>query len=75
MKIALRSVDFQKTPAVVAAVQSCLKSLTMLVTSYTAGKSTDPQSPGIAPSATDAGDVMGADADAQPAAPAEDTGP
>jgi hypothetical protein len=71
LKTALRSTDFQKTPAVVAVLQSVLNTVTELVSHYTSGTS------GAKPSSTASmrpegrtseGDSSSADADAQPSA-------
>jgi len=69
MKVALRSVDFQKTPAVVAVIQSQLNTLSELLSHYTSG--TAGAVPKGVPSrgAVSGGDdsnSSSADADAQP---------
>ena len=67
LKIALRSRDFQETPAVVATVQSCIEQLDTLVTTYTEGTTGGPSTPTYSPAM--ASQAPGAaDADAQPAA-------
>lgn len=73
MRVALRSVDFQKTPAVVAVVQSVSNTLAELISHYTTGTegagSTSPGTP--SPKTTsgdvaDTGDTPSADADSAP---------
>lgn len=70
LKIALRSADFQKTPAVVAAVQSIINQLTTLVTTYTEGAVGGTATP-VSTSSDEGGSssMNAADADAQPASP------
>ena len=70
MKIALRSRDFQETPAIVAAVQSCINQLEKIVTAYTEGSSgssspSSTQPPASGSSSAESGAV---DSDSQPAA-------
>lgn len=67
LKTAMRSVAFQKTPAIVAVVQSATNTLSTLLSHYTAGTSGGGSADGSAdaPSAS-------SDADNQPAGPGED---
>jgi hypothetical protein len=74
VRIALRSVDFQKTPAVVAVFQSVLNTMTEMLSHYTSGTSGATASSDTAPR-TSEGSSLGegtesADADAQPSASA-----
>lgn len=70
LKIALRGRSMQKAPATVALLQSCLNTLTTLLTSRTSGQgpsgATSPQTE-ARPAASEA-NVGAADADAQPSA-------
>jgi hypothetical protein len=70
VRTALRSTDFQKTPAVVAVLQSVLNTMTELLSHYTSGTSgaTPPASqPRVAEERAD-GASSSADADSQPSA-------
>jgi len=79
LKTALRSVDFQKIPAVVAVLQSCLNTQTELLSSYTAGTMGGSASPTVSPEPSMNGATSGgensADADAQPVATGGDDAP
>jgi hypothetical protein len=66
LKIALRSVEFQKMPKVVAQLQSQMNTLNTLVTSYTMGVQSGPATPTI--ERNSAQDTGAADADSAPAA-------
>lgn len=67
LRTAMRSVDFQKTPAIVAVVQSVTNTLTELMASRTAGTSGGSNVPSQAGGPS-------SDADSQPSAPDEDAG-
>jgi hypothetical protein len=67
IKTALRSVEFQKLPAVVAVAQSCLNSLTELVTNYTTGTAgATSSSPKPSKDQSGGGESTATDADSQP---------
>jgi hypothetical protein len=68
LKTGLRSTDFQKTPAVVAVLQSVLNTCTELLSHYTSGQAG--ATPSATPSKGEGSDSASpsADADAQPAA-------
>jgi hypothetical protein len=68
MKVALRSADFQKTPAVVAVIQSQLNTLSELLSHYTSGTAgaTPKGAPPRVSGSSDDGNSSSADADAQP---------
>ena len=78
LKTALRSADFQKTPAVVAVLQSLLNTINELISHYTSGTSGAKPSSTASPrfeGRTSEGDSSSADADAQPSAePTEPAG-
>jgi hypothetical protein len=66
LKIALRSVDFQKLPKVVAQLQSQLNVLNNLITGYTMGVQSSPATPTVDRGSSQ--DTGAADADSAPAA-------
>jgi hypothetical protein len=74
IKVALRSTDFQKTPAVVAVMQSVLNTMTELLSHYVSGTS-GASAPGPVPSGADRTDGASpsSDADAQPSAEPSDS--
>lgn len=72
LRVALRSTDFQKSPAVVAVVQSVSNTLAQLVTSHTSGTAEPKKSP---PSGeVSQGSPPSSDADSQPAMAASGAG-
>jgi hypothetical protein len=74
LSLALRSVDFQQTPQVVAVVQSQRNTLSELLSHYVSGSSGGTNTPSTTSSGTaDSGDGASpsSDADAQPPAESE----
>jgi hypothetical protein len=71
LKSALRSTDFQKTPAVVAVIQSLINTASELISHYTSGTAGAKTSPTVVRregGRTSESDSSSADADAQPSA-------
>lgn len=66
LKVALRSVDFQKIPAVVAVVQSVLNTISELISHYQSGTAGGPASKSAAPRAETTPPSPSSDADSQP---------
>jgi hypothetical protein len=71
LKTAMRSVAFQKTPAIVAVVQSATTTLTTLLSHYTSGTTSGTESDGSVASSAPS---SSADADNQPPGEGEQSG-
>jgi hypothetical protein len=70
LKTAMRSVDFQKTPAIVAVVQSVNNTISELLSHYTAGTSGGAAAAGTS---SDSSSSISSDADAQPSGAGEES--